>query len=228
MRNHAPFTAPAGIVLTCAVILTGCTGNSDTPLAEPSANSQDSDAAASFLACLTSSDVEAKINNGGQVLVKLPPQLGGESGISSGDGVMAMEGDEAGNLWVAATESSYFVDTPDIQDAYAACEKKHPDFTQPLVNPLDDPAMTQEFEQQEEDALAFAQCARANGFPQIADPDFETMNGILLPDDFTEADFRSLIETCWDPASTFAFGTSTTATFEPWMILEEFQSAPTS
>lgn len=228
MRNHAPFTALTGIALTCALILTGCSNDPDAPTAEPSTKNNDSDAAASFLTCLTSSDVEAKINNGGQVLVKLPPQLGGESDISSGDGVIAMEGDVAGNVWVAAAESSYFIDSPDIQDAYAACEKRHPDFAQPLLDPFDDPAMAQELEQQEEDALTFARCARDNGFPQIADPDFETMNGIMLPDDLTETDFRSLLETCWDPASTFAFGTSDAATFEPWVILDEFQSTPAS
>ena len=164
--------------------------------------------------------------------MKIPGELGGSGAISSddgsGEGLLSMEGDDAGNTWVAVASADYFVDSPEVQDAYAACEKEHPSFEQAQFEPSDDPAFQEDAAKQEEDALAFAQCAREQGYSQIADPDFSAMNGILIPSGFTEQEFRALIEACWDPNSNFAFGSNSDLAFEPWTILDEFQNAPAS
>lgn len=231
MRTRNVFAALAGLTTAGTLALSGCT--STTGPEEPDPAAEASDGASAFLACLTASDVEAKINASGQVLVKTPDEIGDDGVISSsddgsGEGELSMESDDAGNIWVAVASADYFVDSPDVQDAYAACEKEHPDFEQPQFDPGDDPAFQEDAGKQEEDALAFAQCARDQGYSQVADPDFSAVNGILIPSGFTEQEFRALIEECWDPNSTFAFGSDGELDFEPWAILDEFQDVPAS
>lgn len=230
MRTPNMFAALAGLAIAGLLALSGCT--STTSPEEPDATAQRSDEASAFLACLTAADVEAKINASHQVLVKIPSEPGNDGVISSdsgsGEGLLGMESDDAGNTWVAVTSADYFADSPEVQDAYAACEAKHPDFEQAQFDPGDDHAFQEDAAKQEEDALAFAQCAREQGYSQIADPDFSTLNGVLIPSGFTEQEFRALIEACWDPASNFAFGSSGDLTFEVGTILEEFQNASVS
>lgn len=232
MNTRTLFTVVAGFSLLGALALTGCT--SSTP-SDPEPGGPKSDAASQFLACLTSAGVDAKINDQGMVLVKDPTATsegpGGSMSMESGGGGQSMmiEGDDAGNTWVAAVDADYFADDPDTQDAYAACEKKHPDFTQPQFDPTKDPEFTEMQGEQQEAALAFAQCARKNGYPEIADPGPGSMGGsIMIPAGFTEDDFRALIEACYDPTTGFGFGSNEDLGFEPWTILEEFQNAPAS
>lgn len=139
-----------------------------------------------------------------------------------------METDDEGNVWVAPADATYFSEAPDMQDAYMSCEEAHPNFTQQGLNSGNDLEFEEDTVAQEEDALAFAKCAREQGYSQIADPDFSKLNGILLPANFTEQEFRTLIDACWDPASTFAFGSTGTLDFDLWSVLDEFQSTPTS
>jgi hypothetical protein len=229
MKTRAMFTALAGLAIAGALTLTGCTSNPESP-EEPPAG-QGSDGAAAFLACLTVADVEAKINTSGQVLVKTSQRFDAGGVISSDTGngdVLTMESDDAGNLWVAPANSSYFIDDPDTQDAYATCEREHPDFTQPEFDPSNDAGFQQDQAKQEEAALAFAQCARANGFTQIADPNPEFVSGIMIPDGFTESDFRTLAEACYKADTGFGFAHSDDLGFEPWEVLEEFQNTPAS
>ncbi|SMX92984.1 hypothetical protein BSP109_02679 [Brevibacterium sp. Mu109] len=230
MKSRNMLVALAGLTMAGALALTGCT-NTASP-EDPATGSQGPDEASAFLACLTAADVEAKINASGQVLVKVPGQPGDGGQVSSGDGsgagLLGMEGDEAGNTWVAVQSADYFADTPDVQDAYAACEAEHPNFVQAQFDPSSNPDVAEELEGQEEAALAFAQCARENGFSQIADPDAAMGGAILIPDGFSESDFRALAEECYDPASSFAFASSEDLGFDPWMVLEEFQNAPAS
>ncbi|MBK7820428.1 MAG: hypothetical protein IPJ61_04975 [Tessaracoccus sp.] len=209
-----------------AVALAGC-GGAPTPAPSSLTSAKGADDAATFLACLTSSGVEARINDSGQVLVKVPTEgTAGKQGLheisseSGGEGLLGMEGDDAGNTWVAAAKATAFADA-DTQDAYAACEKRHPGFVQPPFDPNTDPAHKEMLAEQEKQALAFAQCARTNGFPQIADPDFSKMSGVLLPEDMTEDEFRELLKACWDPKSNLSFGTSADAPFEPWRVMDE-------
>lgn len=235
MRTRSLCPALTGIAIAITVALAGCT-NTPEDSSEPTGD-HGSDVAAPFLTCLTSSGLEARINDAGQVLVKHGATHadgsfssgseggfghGTESGTGGGEALL-IESDGAGSLWVAAADADYFADDPGTQDAYASCERQHPDFTQPQSSPDTD----QELEAELEDAaLAFARCAREHGFTQIADPD--TGGAIMIPDDFTEDDFRALLESCYDPTAGFGFGTSENATFEPWPILDEFAHAPAS
>ncbi|WP_022916677.1 hypothetical protein [Ruania albidiflava] len=221
--------ATVGITLVGVLALAGC---SDGPSNAPDPDEAGSDAAAVFLACLTAADVEAGLNTDDQVLVKLPAEPGDGAEISSGaddDGLLGMELDEAGHLWAVAADSTYFVDVPEIQDAYATCEQEHPEFTQPHPDPGNDPEHQDLSAEQQAAALAFARCARENGFPQIADPEGDMGGAIMIPDGFSESDFRALAEACYDPGSSFAVGTSTEDLgFDPWAILEELEDAPVS
>jgi hypothetical protein len=229
MKTRTMFTAFVGLTIAGALALTGCTGNAKSPEDLPAA--QGSDEASAFLACLTAADVDAKINTSGQVLVKTSQQFDAGGTISSDTGngdVLTMESDDSGNLWVAPASSSYFIDDPDTQDAYATCEREHPDFAQPEFDPSSDPGFQQDQAKQEEAALAFAQCARENGFTQIADPNPEFVSGIMIPDDFTESDFRTLAEACYKADTGFGFAHSDDLGFEPWKILEESQNTPAS
>jgi len=228
MKTQTRFSALAGLTIAGTLALTACTSDTMIPK-EPVSADPGTDVAASFLACLDSSGVEAKINSSGQVLVKAPAGSTEGGVISSGDGALAIEGDDEGNTWVVPADATYFAQAPDIQEAYAACEEQHPEFEQPQFDPSDDPAFQQETAEQEEAALAFAQCARSNGYSNIEDPDFSRANALQIPSDLTEDDFRALLDECWDrDAPVFNFAQPTDAAFEAWAVLEEFLNAPAS
>ncbi len=227
MKTRRLFTVLSGLTTAGTLALSGCADNSSE---DPDTAPQSSDEASTFLGCLTSAGVDAKINTSGQVLIKTPAQLEAGDEISSDDDgeALALERDDAGNLWVAAPDATYFADNPQTQDAYASCEEKHPDFMQPQSDPGSDPNFQQDQAQQEEVALEFAQCARQNGFSQVADPDASVGGAILLPDGFDESAFRALVEACYDPANPIAIASTGELDFEPWKILEEFQEDPAS
>lgn len=228
MKTRALFTTLAGPTIVGVLTLIGCSSNPATSEG-PAPESQGTDTTASFLACLTSAGVDAKINPSGQVLVKATDSGAAGEVISSEDGALGMEADDQGNSWVVPADASYFSDDPDTHDAYASCEQQFDDFEQPQFDPSDDPGFHDDAQEQEEAALVFAQCARANGYSQIQDPDFSRANALQLPSDLTEADFRDLLDECWDrDAPVFNFGQPIDAPFEAWVVLEEFLDAPTS
>src|SRR5699024_9512999 len=99
MKTRNLFTA--GLAIAGTLALSGCANNS---IEDPDSAPQNSDEASTFLGCLTSAGVDAKINTSGQVLIKTPVQLEAGDEISSDDDgeALAIERDDAGNLWVAA------------------------------------------------------------------------------------------------------------------------------
>lgn len=231
MKTRTLPGAAACIMVVGVLAFAGCSDDPNTAT-EPDPEGPGSDATAAFVACLTSADVEADINAHDQVLVKMPAEVSGGAEISSGaddDGLLGMELDEEGDLWAVAADSSYFADTPELQDAYATCEQEHPEFTQPHPDPSNDPEHQDLRADQQEAALAFARCARENGFLQIADPEGDMGGAIMIPDDFSESEFRALAQACYEPGSSFAVGTSNEDLgFDPWAILEELEDAPVS
>ncbi len=234
MRTCTLFTAVTGLALAGALALTGCASAAD-PGPKPVTTERGADEASAFLACLTKAGVVAKINDSGQVLVKDIEQSGDGGAISSesgsgGDGLLGMEGDDAGNTWVIAADATYFQDDPTTQDAYAACEDSHPDFSQPEADPAaGDPEFAADQKKQEEAAIGFAQCARKNGYSQVEDPDFSAANALTLPASMTEAEFRTLIEECWNrEGPVFNFGQSLDASFDAWAVLDEFLNTAAS
>ncbi len=216
-------TAAAGAAML-ALVLAGCT-------APPPAD-DDGGASAQFVACLKAAGVNAKIADeslgGAFVIVKVgEPDSGGGSVSSSsdsgGEAPLVTMGDSEGT-WVAAQSSAYFVDDPDTQDAYAACEAEHPDFAQPEFDPEGDPALQEQLAEQQANALEFARCARDEGFAWVADPGPDTAGAIALPADLTEAEFRAVMTACWDAEST-GFGWSLPADelgFDWQAVLMEF------
>ena len=188
---------------------------------------------AAFLACLTAAGVEARLGDQGHVLVRQAgaPSMGADgtieqsAGAGSGDALL-IEGDGEGNQWVAAASSEYFADDPELQEAYAGCESSHPDFSQPAYDPANDPEVQEYLAEQAEAGLAFAQCARDEGFAWVADPDPATGGAVSLPADLTEAEFRALLEACWDPAMAgLAWSLpSSELSFDWQAVLEEYVS----
>ncbi|MEV7693601.1 hypothetical protein AB0N73_09755 [Microbacterium sp. NPDC089189] len=222
MRTRIGMTVAGAAMLAFAAA--GCT-------ASPQDDADADGASAPFVACLKAAGVDAKISDdisGGYVLVKIgEPDPGGAvtSSVddSGGEAPLTMMGDSEG-VWIAAQTSAYFVDDPDTQDAYAACETAHPDFVQPDVDPAGSPAEQEQIAAQQAAALAFARCARDEGFAWVADPGPESAGGIALPTDLTEDEFRAVLTACWDAEST-GFGWSVPAEepgFDWQAVLMEF------
>lgn len=232
MTTRTFLTTLVGVALTGATALTGCSGTPDEAADPAPSDGGDSDTAAAFLACLTSAGVEAKINDSGQVLIKQPIETDdGVMSMSSDDqGLLGMEIDDSGDTWVVPVSADYLQDDPDAQEAYAACENEHADFSQPHADPLaDDPGLEADQQEQEIAALAFAQCARDNGSAQFEDPDFSQANALMLPEAMTEAEFRALLEACWEEGGpVFNVGQTPDAPFEAWAVLDEFLQSTTS
>ncbi len=233
MNARTMSTLRAATVMAAALVLAGCSGN--TP--EPS-DSATGGTAGQFVACLTAAGVEARIGDlgpsAGSVLVKVASQStdggfsAGSGSGSAGEEPLLTIGDDSGNTWVAAASSAYFVDDPDTQDAYAGCEGEFPDFAQPEYDPQSDPQQQDYLEQQAEDALAFARCARDAGFAWVADPAGEAgiTPAITLPADVTEDDFRALLEACFTPELNLAWGIPADLSWDWDAVFDEFTGGP--
>ncbi len=197
--------APAALAIAAAAlsVLTGCT----SPGAHNSANDAQMPAGSSrFVECLKQEGVKAKLNESGQVLVRVQP-AGVEGGLTTGEGagVLMQMSDQEGD-WIAPINAAAFANDPDVQHAYETCESKYPDFTQPEFDPNDNPEMRANMQEMEERALAFAECARGEGFPGIADPDNRAPGSVLIPSDTDPDDLRMILDACYgDYPVSFAF-----------------------
>lgn len=212
-------------MLAALFALAGCSAGTPEPI-----ETKGDTGAEAFVACLKSEGVEAKIGSfGGMVMVRTGTAIPDEDGVmtqsqTSDTPVSLMsEFDDEGNIWEAPQDSSYFANDPDTQDAYAACEARFPDFAQPEFDPMSDPdtqAMQQESEQA---ALDFAICAREHDFAWVSDPDPATGSAIEIPATLTEGEFRSLLESCFDPAAPgFAWSVPIPEPFDWNAVLDEF------
>jgi hypothetical protein len=191
--------ASLGAGALVALALAGCTSAPETEAERDAAPSS----AARFIACLETAGVDAQLSDEGYVLVKVASQTPADGTTFSadssggGEGALLHQGDSDGDSWVAVQSSTYFVDDPDLEDAYAGCEADHPDFAQPEYDPEDDPAVQQQLAAQLEAGLAFARCARDDGYAWVADPDPGTAS-LSLPVDLTEDEFRAVLTACLD------------------------------
>ncbi|MCU1440355.1 MAG: hypothetical protein JWP85_1352 [Rhodoglobus sp.] len=203
--------AALSLLLGAVIVLAGCS---------PAATEQPDDAAndalaAQFVACLEGEGQTAKIVDGGMVGLLVPDGVENEDGfMSSQDGpsdsedgggssapVMVMM-DEDGNRWQVSTEAAGFPEEGGMRDAWAACEEEIPDFEQPEPDMSGATSVTKD--EAIEVGLAFAACARDEGYADFADPD---TNGMMtIPSYFTEDEFRSLLEACFDTESGIGFG----------------------
>lgn len=195
MKSHARRWLIAATLSTTATLLAGC---SLLGLDEPEDSTAENDALATKLvACLIAEGQTAKIIEGGMVALLLPSDSAGSDGEESfseseGTGTSVVMQDEDGE-WQASSSAESYPEDGGLRDAWATCEEQVPGFEQPAPE-FEGDSTTQA--EQVEQALAFAECARENGFTDFPDPDD---NGAMnLPDDITEDGFRQLLEDCWD------------------------------
>ncbi|BCJ64930.1 hypothetical protein [Polymorphospora rubra] len=206
-RRTTGFAVALGMVAVLA--LTGC---ADT---EP-ADSGRPDTASRFAACLETAGEEARVNAAGQVLVKtLADRAGGP--VDFDGAIVAVEADEAGNPWIAATDPSAFAGDPSLRATYERCLTEHPDFTQPQTPRKATDGGTD----RQEPALAFADCGRRQGHAWVTDPDPANGDAIVLPDTVTEAEFRSLLQACHNPTHGVAFIASDAIGFDWAAVIDE-------
>ena len=167
----------------------------------------DDAAAARFVTCLTGEGQTAKIVEGGQVGLLMPdaPAAGGMGTLSdstasvSADEEMTMTmvfSDEDGT-WLASTTAAGYPEEGGQRAAWETCEKEVPEFEQPEPDiSMKEGAQTQMISPEEitEAGLAFAACARENGFTDFADPDKDGM--LVLPKGISEDEARTLLDAC--------------------------------
>ncbi|MFT4215188.1 MAG: hypothetical protein QM622_10500 [Microbacterium sp.] len=218
-----------------ALLLAGC-----APVGDEDATA-DGDAAV-FVACLKAKGLEAQVGEHGYAVVKQDSlRMQGAADETekiefaiddSGAGAHVLWSmvDDDGVFWVAPEHAAYFADDPDTQDAYAACEAEHPDFTQPAYNSLDDPEAQAQLAEEQEDGIAFARCARDAGFSWVADPLPNSGGAIVLPLDLTEDEFRDLLTACYDDELSGVAWSIDTPTgeleaFDWFAVLDDFISA---
>lgn len=203
--------------------LSACTAPSGDDKAKDGANDA---AAARFVSCLTDEGQTAKIIDGGQVGMLMPdaPMDGamGDSMMSldagSGDGedmpITMMVSDDDGT-WLASTAASGYPEEGGQRAAWEKCAEEVPEFEQPVPDMAGDGSQTQMISPEEimESGLAFASCARENGFTDFADPDSDGM--LTLPKGITEDEARTLLEACAE----------TTGDMPPMFTQESIESA---
>lgn len=191
-----------------ALLLAGCTAAPDNG----GDNAANDAAAARFVTCLEDEGQTAKIIDGGQVGVLMPDAPGDDGSVMSSPGTTSDSGeggpvgmvsvfmDEDG-AWMASDSADSYPEEGGIRDAWTACELEVPEFEQPLPDISGADMQTFSVEDQIENSLAFAKCARENGYADFADPDDQGM--IDLPLGITEDEFRSLLEACSEELGDF-------------------------
>jgi hypothetical protein len=189
-----------------AIALAGCTAAPSDPSTSATSDAE----AAQFVACLTAQGQTAKILVFGQVGVLLPEGVGPDSGLGTESGTAAGGDETSGNgapvtvtvmqddegSWTAASSADGYPTEGGIRDAWAACETELPDFVQPEPNIEGTDIQVITKDDLVKASLAFAKCARANGYADFADPDSEGM--LSFPLGMTEDEFRSLLDVCND------------------------------
>lgn len=214
MNSRTLIAALAG---TATLALAGCAGTS-AGTAAPTARSSSDSSASAFVACLTSAGVDAKLGVTGLVLVKYA--LAGDLSTQPDDtGLLGTEQAPDGTTWVAAANSDAFSGDAATQHAYATCEQQHPEFTQSPPSLTDQPDLAD----QQQAALAFAQCARKNGFSQIADPGAKGLDGVItVPASLSESDFRSLVGACYKVEDSFGIAADPGLTYDPLAVIVDY------
>ena len=199
-KNVRRGTAVALPVAVLAIILAACTA---APPEEDDTAEQEA-LAAKFVACLTDEGQTAKILDGGMVGLLLPEGVdeGGSGGIASGgapDGdepsepTMVMITEDADGIWQVSSNAGGYPDEGGMREAWEACELEIPDFEQPEPDLSGMEGDMVSMEEQLEASLAFADCARENGYADFADPD---ENGQLDFPAMSEDEFRALLDAC--------------------------------
>lgn len=220
--------ARAALPFAIAVlVLAGCTA----PPAPNDAAGNNDEAAARFVACLQAAGQTAGIIEGGMVALLLPEDSSpdeGESFTSEGSGgdgpsMTSLMMDDRGT-WQASDSAAGYPEEGGLRAAWAGCEEEVPEFEQPEPDMSGGDFKEVTSEEAAEASLAFAECARENGFAGFPDPD---ANGMLnFPAGVTEDGFRALLDACIDEDSDIfpSFSQESTESFDfDWMaVMHEF------
>lgn len=164
------------------------------------------DVVARFAACLNTQEGQtARIGKDGRVEV-LVAGPGGDDGGSATN--VAPDAPTAGNesglttlaqdaqgTWQSSDTAEGYADAG-IGDAWRSCQAKIPEFEQPQADISGAPVERQSLGGQIEASLAFARCARQNGYADFPDPGETGM--LRLPAGLTEDSFRDLVSSCLD------------------------------
>jgi hypothetical protein len=199
-RNVRRGTAVALPIAVLAVTLIACTA----PPPEEDDTAEQEALAAKFVACLTDEGQTAKILEGGMVGLLLPDGVDEGGGIAMGsapDGgdsqepTMVMITQDDDGTWQMSSNASGYPEEGGMREAWTACEAEVPDFEQPEPDLSGAEGFTITMEEQLEASLAFADCARENGYADFADPD---EHGQLSIPPVSEDEFRALLDACVD------------------------------
>lgn len=199
-RSKAHRSLAALPILVVAVALAACTA---TPEDGKDAAADDA-AAKRFVTCLTDEGQTAKILDGGQVGLLLPDAPQDETGAGTlldaagGDSMVMVFMDDDGQ-WMASTTADGYPEDGGMREAWMTCEEQVPEFDQPEpdISAVEGANIeTFSLADQMEASLAFAACARKNGYADFADPDADGM--LELPRGITEDEARSLLDACSD------------------------------
>lgn len=207
--NHTRALAALPLALA-AFALVGCSAAPD------GGNDAANDAlAVKFVACLNENGQTAKIIDGGQVGMLMPEDVFGSStgtlGAMPGDG--GAEGAEAVTVgifmddegsWMAASAAEAYPEEGGYREAWQTCADEIPDFEQPMPD-ISGGAGLNAVSQEDviEKSLAFAECARGEGWADFPDPDDQGMIDFPV---MGEDEFRSLLEACLDTSEDGFFG----------------------
>ena len=201
-KNVRRGTAVALPIAMLAITLIACTA----PPPEKDDTAEQEALAAKFVACLTDEGQTAKILDEGMVGLLLPDGVdeGGSGGITSGgapDGdepsepTMVMITQDDDGTWQVSSNAGGYPEEGGMRDAWEACEVKIPDFEQPEPDLSGMEGNMVSMEEQLEASLAFADCARENGYADFADPN---EHGQLDIPSMSEDEFRALLDACAD------------------------------
>ena len=198
VRRGAAIALPIAVL---AIALAACT-------APPTDKKPDVDQdalAAKFVACLAAEGQTAKILDAGMVGLLLPDGVdeGGSTamgapaseGGDSGEPVMVMMAVDEDGAWQVSNTAAGFPEEGGMREAWEACEAEVPDFEQPEPDLSGAEGVTISMEDQLEASLAFADCARENGYVDFADPN---EHGQLDIPAVSEDEFRALLDSCAD------------------------------
>jgi hypothetical protein len=229
-KTHAVFALP---LLAAALVLSGCSAAPDEPDEDTAANDR---AAAKFVACLIDQGQTAKIIEGGMVGMLLPEGEDGGPGLNSSAGgdaptSMSMMFQDDEGSWMASDAAGGYPEDGGMREAWTACAEEVPDFEQPApdMSGGDGESHIVTREDAIEAGLAFAACARENGYADFEDPDAEGQ--IAISSDFTEDTFRSLLEACSDVLGGMGIPisqeTAEALDFDWMSVMSEFIEGPT-
>ncbi len=201
-------------ILPCAVVASALVGCSAAP---DGGNSADNDvAAAKFVVCLTEKGQTAKILEGGRVGLLMP-----ENSTDSGGGLsiaVGGDGDPRGALqsvavfmdddgtWMAGGGAEVYPEDGGMREAWGECQAAVPEFVQPQPDLSGVNVQSPSWSDIIDESLAFAECARSEGYVDFADPDENAM--LDFPLGMTEDSFRGLLEACVDPEARFGVSVS--------------------